>query len=274
MQKRVQIAAFVVLAVVVVALYGWSRYDPNAWNKKRSQNLKELSLNIEYECPMARFGELEDGGKQVCLHSFTPNLKNCIIYSIGVDGEWTFDQAIAAMGCQIYAFDPFIPHDTGDNFMNDPNIHYYKIGLSALDSPPGSKFMSLRQMMKMLGHTEITILKIDIESSEWPVLEAALTDESYDFGNQIQMLLMEVHFYDDSKIEKHAAALRAFTRKHDMYLYYIEENPRSCEYMPNRNVYRCIEVAYSKRVARSSSKPATTDISSSSAAASATPRAP
>jgi len=43
-----------------------------------------------------------DGQKAVCLDNGTvPALENCIIYSIGINDEWDFDEAMEAYGCQV-----------------------------------------------------------------------------------------------------------------------------------------------------------------------------
>ena len=33
---------------------------------------------------------------------------NCLIYSFGIAGDWTFEEAMAELGCTIRAFDPTI----------------------------------------------------------------------------------------------------------------------------------------------------------------------
>ena len=43
-----------------------------------------------------------DGQKAICLDKGTmPPLENCLIYSIGINDEWDFDEAMEAYGCQV-----------------------------------------------------------------------------------------------------------------------------------------------------------------------------
>ncbi len=51
-----------------------------------------------------------DGNKYVCLDYFYGDVKsgNCLIYSFGVAGDWTFEEAMAGLGCTVRAFDPTI----------------------------------------------------------------------------------------------------------------------------------------------------------------------
>jgi hypothetical protein len=43
-----------------------------------------------------------DGNKFVCLDNFYEDVKRgeCLIYSFGVAGDWTFEEAMASMGCR------------------------------------------------------------------------------------------------------------------------------------------------------------------------------
>lgn len=43
-----------------------------------------------------------DGQKAVCLdNGHLPSLENCLVYSIGINDEWDFDEAMEAYGCQV-----------------------------------------------------------------------------------------------------------------------------------------------------------------------------
>ena len=46
-----------------------------------------------------------DGQKAVCLDNGTvPSFENCLVYSIGINDEWDFDEAMETYGCQVYRF--------------------------------------------------------------------------------------------------------------------------------------------------------------------------
>ena len=55
-----------------------------------------------------------DGNKYVCLDQFYEDVLtgNCLIYSFGIAGDWTFEEAMADIGCIIRAFDPTIDGDS------------------------------------------------------------------------------------------------------------------------------------------------------------------
>ena len=131
----------------------------------------------------------------------------CVVYSIGIGSDTSFDNGIIKRypHCQVFAFDPSLNRKTGDTFLG-PNIHFFNIGLGATDVgilkdtsgkwtqrddpnfPSWSK-MRLRTIMKMLNHTYVDVLKIDIEGAEWRSM-----DPSWFKNPIIGQLLFEAHF--------------------------------------------------------------------------------
>ena len=52
-----------------------------------------------------------DGAYDLCIEDqFWPVLKSkdykCLMYSFGVGGDFTFDDAVAQRGCEVHSFDP------------------------------------------------------------------------------------------------------------------------------------------------------------------------
>ena len=68
-----------------------------------------------------------DGHKYVCMDELMSDIRNdeCLVYSFGIGGDWTFEDTMADFGCTVYAYDPTIDHP---EFHND-NIRFAKIGL-------------------------------------------------------------------------------------------------------------------------------------------------
>lgn len=122
-----------------------------------------------------------DGQKAICLDPEVapPNGrdKSCLIYSIGINNDWSFDDLMEKYGCRVFAFDPSMK-------MEDHNrssmIHFYKMGISDvdIDEKEGRKWKlrTLETIYKKLGHEGriIDYLKMDIEGSEWKVLPQIL----------------------------------------------------------------------------------------------------
>jgi FkbM family methyltransferase len=145
--------------------------------------------------------------------------KESIVYSFGVGEDISFDeQLIAAFGCTVYGFDPtpksikfieekgpiknytFLPFGIADvdgvkRFFLPENPAYVsgtflekKTEDDAGDNSlvvPVKKFSTI---VKALGHNKIDVLKLDIEGSEYSIL-----DDIFDSKVQIGQILIEFH---------------------------------------------------------------------------------
>ncbi|XP_057368021.2 uncharacterized protein LOC130689022 [Daphnia carinata] len=150
-----------------------------------------------------------DGQKAVCLDpavrperasgAWPPVTKKefseCLVYSFGIKNEWSFDEAMEALGCRVYAFDPSMNRSRHDH---TSKIHFYDLGLSdrdeqRLDSKTNWTMKSLDSIYhNLLGHGGqiIDYLKIDIEGDEWIVLPQILSSGMMD---HVRQMGVEIH---------------------------------------------------------------------------------
>ena len=120
------------------------RYSPSYWETVHidtlmgSEILQYFSWTNHSSCNLVHnFGGwiLEnpsglDGQKAVCIDpSVAPQPKNCIVYSFGINNEWSFDEDMEIYGCEVFAFDP-----SGMKHHNySQHIHFYSWGLGYQD---------------------------------------------------------------------------------------------------------------------------------------------
>ena len=72
-----------------------------------------------------------DGQKTICMDpEIKPEDDQCLVYSFGISGEWSFDEAMQAFGCQVHSFDPSM--DLGDH-QHSQNISFHNLGLGDRD---------------------------------------------------------------------------------------------------------------------------------------------
>jgi Methyltransferase domain len=180
--------------------------DPNQGTKNVA--IWELNnLDPFFSCPhIHRVGGRGDGPKWVCDPHCLAKKKDCLIYSIGSNGNYKFEDGIVSLlkehtgsetsmsnkwksNCEIHTFDPATNY--GREF--DPqvnNIHYHPWGLksSKEDARPG--FYSIQEIRKLLKHENrvIDIFKIDCESCEWSTYEDWLHPDV-----DIRQVLVETH---------------------------------------------------------------------------------
>ena len=144
-----------------------------------------------------------DGQKTVCMDpEIVPVSASCIVYSFGINNEWSFDRTFEQFGCDVYAFDPSM-NMKDNNFTR--RIHFYQLGISNKDNDHGVKNWKLRTLdsiYKMLepvhGPKVIDYLKIDVESAEWDALPQILRTGMLD---KVRQLALEIHFEPHDKLE-------------------------------------------------------------------------
>lgn len=136
-----------------------------------------------------------------------------IIYSFGVGEDISFDlQLINEFNCQIFAFDPtpksieFVSKNRIDNFnfypfglLNyDGNVTFYmpensnNVSCTTFATSSGKKISvpvkKFETIIKSLNHKKIALLKLDIEGSEYDVLNDILNSKV-----EIAQILIEFH---------------------------------------------------------------------------------
>ncbi|KAF7334936.1 Methyltranfer-dom domain-containing protein [Mycena venus] len=141
--------------------------------------------------PVYRVGTMGDGGKWVCGLERATHHPNCVIYSMGVERQSSFEQEVLRQSkdCQVYGFDFSVsqwgPELLADTEVND-RAHFFPYKIGAVDNHEVTpKQYSLQGIMKELGHDFIDIWKvcappcpihppIDIEGSEFAALSAVI----------------------------------------------------------------------------------------------------
>jgi FkbM family methyltransferase len=158
------------------------------------------------------------------------NRKDCIVYSFGIQKDWSFDAAIAQLGCEVWSYDPS-SLQLKDHSDLDKNVHFQRVGVGikestrwivedpnhggkwndvdgpSVDGAHKFQIKSLRTLMQENGHDRIDLLKIDVEGTEWGLLkewvaekeliqERATTTPHQDILlDRIGQLVAEVHFW-------------------------------------------------------------------------------
>lgn len=144
-----------------------------------------------------------DGQKAVCLDTTVrPEAYKCLVYSFGINNEWSFDEALEKYGCEVFSFDPSM-NETNHNHSNW--IYFYNLGLSDRDYFDEANnwtlktLSSIHQMLLPVHGSEIIdYLKIDIEFAEWNVLPQILKSGMI---NKVRQMGVEFHLRNDSSLE-------------------------------------------------------------------------
>ena len=225
-----------------------------AWSNHSSCKLSHDFGGILWESIPMTSVRGYDGQKAVCIQpeSVAPPVnKSCIVYSFGINYEWSFDDAMESYGCQVYAFDPSMDKE-GERFDHSPGVHFYKIGLGAKDETPanGPVVHTLQSIRQLLGHQDrvIDYLKIDIEGSEWDVLPQLMGTGEL---THVRQMGVEIHLpccnSSTAAIQKAAGVLRTLERDFGMVRFDAKHNPWSLvnfTLMGNCEIPFCHEIAW------------------------------
>lgn len=175
-----------------------------------------------------------DGGKWICGMRNILQRNDCVIYSFGSNGDTTFEQAVLnGTRCEVFTFDPTLNADQEALVKSVAGLQFYPWGLVSRDeaNKEGSQahgtMHSLEQIMKMLNHTWVDVLKLDIEGYENAVLQEFA-------GNvpPVTQLLVELHIFPSfNSYPKDVAATLMAVRQAGFKVFRKEPNnlwPHEC----------------------------------------------
>jgi len=152
--------------------------------------------------------------KAVCNPEQLQRVERCVIYSFGVGWDTTFEISMLrfAPHCKVRVFDPttsaekfwqLVKAQTPDGEVPPapPALDFVQVGLAAESSEnyregmlwnnkESINVMTLGDIMKKQGDEHLTILKVDIEGSEWTALPQSVESGAM---AKVDQLLLEVH---------------------------------------------------------------------------------
>ena len=158
-------------------------------------------------------GNYDDDSKFICgLESPVFQQEGCIIYSIGSNNQFGFEEALLNQTkCDIHTFDCTGPITRFNQKPKNPRSHFHHICLSHeyVPAPPScqkprdicGEMMTLSQLQAKLNHTSLALLKMDVEGYEIPMFK------SWWVGNETAKMPAQI------VVEIHYATYRNFAAK-------------------------------------------------------------
>lgn len=196
------------------------------------QNNWEPSFTCQHERRVGRWG---DGGKWICdPHRIAANNGSCLVYSIGSNNDFSFEEGILrdiSPACEIHTFDPTVGNQPS-NLPKGGHVHFHPWGLS--DRVDGD-YKTFGEMAKTLGHAkqEIDIMKIDCEGCEWSSFKSW-----FEGGISVRQILIELHSGTEGGPDAvPALAFMTYLQKAGYVIFHKEPNTLGCR-------GECIEYAF------------------------------
>lgn len=175
--------------------------------------------------------------------------KNSIVYSVGIGNDVSFDLSIISKyKCKIFAYDPtpkvsvwiekqalpseflFFPIGLSDHVgnltfytpINEMNISHTSVQIGSA-IPVEVECMNLAHMMFLNSHSQIDLLKLDIEGFEFAVIDDILNSSI----RPRQLLIEFHHFFPGFGNDKTELAIQKL-KSYNYLLYYVSDS--FCEY--------------------------------------------
>jgi FkbM family methyltransferase len=152
--------SFLLRAIDVYQELEYETHEPLSTRSSIDEIFSLLKPKANYS--LVRFGDNKDGGYLLadCIKEFSQ------VFSIGVGDNTSFDEAISEIVMSVFMIDHSV-----DIYPKRPNITFIKKKLvpNVTDS---SLEISLSELCGELDNSNPTILKMDIEGSEWAILES------------------------------------------------------------------------------------------------------
>ncbi|KAI1697267.1 methyltransferase domain-containing protein [Ditylenchus destructor] len=164
---------------------------------------------------MVRIGIVDDGGKWMCNPHKMRKMRNCTIYSLGINNEPSFEESLQTYvghQCSLRCIDKDDQTPETIQRIKESNGVFMKALIDATTVESKSQY-SFSDLLYVFGDNRIDILKVDIESAEFLIEDQFLSVP-------VCQLLIEVH---------PRSALQALNflkkmSKHGFYLFSYEIN--------------------------------------------------
>merc|ERR1719197_244129 len=165
----------------------------------------------------------------------------CVMYSFGSSGDSCFESDFSRLlpNCEVHIFDPTSEEVNG-------NWTYHKYGLGGENhrettfwnqrtqcktSCENCQMKTLKEIMRLLGHTHVDVMKVDIDGAEWRSFDSMFQD----FGSTlpISQILLEATGLDIPRIPptdlRPDVSLLHALRERGFRVFSMEPNLGSCK---------------------------------------------
>lgn len=172
--------------------------------------------------------------------------KHCRVYSfgLGVDDR-SLERSLARSGCEVHCFDPSLkqPH------LQQTEMWLHRLSVDWRDPNPAivaqrqyANTKKLATILNDFGHREVDVLKADMESAEWKILENLVLEGVLDSVGQ---LLLEIHLHwagfevggDDPSVVRYWFSLLKELERANFQLFHVHSDPNKPHLFLHKNVF-------------------------------------
>ncbi|KAE8602707.1 hypothetical protein XENTR_v10014089 [Xenopus tropicalis] len=173
--------------------------------------------------------------------------KQCRVYSLGLgEDDNNFEVNMASRGCEVHRFDPSI---ASTQIHEGERLWHHRLSIDWRDPKPAIATHKLHITTKKLGtilnefgHWKIDVLKADMESAEWKILENLILEGVVE---QIGQLIFEIHLHwpgfevsgNDSSVVRYWYSLFKELERKDFKLFYTYKDLSKPQRFLKKEIY-------------------------------------
>uniref|UniRef100_A0A4W5LPX1 Methyltransferase like 24 n=1 Tax=Hucho hucho TaxID=62062 RepID=A0A4W5LPX1_9TELE len=203
------------------------------------------------ESPVVQGGqEGPEGRWAVCLDSRYSlaqriHIQHCRVYSLGLGMEdKTLERSLARAGCEVHCFDPSLRHA----HLQESDMWLHRLSVDWRDPNPAipaqrqhSNTKKLATILNDFGHRQVDVLKADMESAEWKILENLVLEGVL---SSVGQLLLEIHLHwagfevggDDPSVVRYWFSLLKELERAHFRLFHYHSDPAKPRLFLHRNI--------------------------------------
>ncbi|XP_037306201.2 probable methyltransferase-like protein 24 isoform X1 [Pungitius pungitius] len=234
--------------------------DWEPWAGERHSLQEEAERFLDYittpQVPCASLAGVEaapegtKGAWAACLdpnYSLTHRIrsKHCRVYSFGLgEDDRSLERSLAQAGCEVHCFDPSQkqPHlQQADMWLHRLTVDWRDPNPAVAAQRPYASTKKLATILNDFGHREVDVLKADMESAEWKILENLILEGVLDSVGQ---LLLEIHLHwagfevggDDPTVVRYWFSLLRELERANFRLFHVDSDPGAPHLFLHKNV--------------------------------------
>ena len=126
---------------------------------------------------LVRIGFIGDGGKWICNPSRIRDIPECVVYSLGIANEPSFEESFqnfTQYTCLLRSLDKDAQNQRTMERITAANGVFMKALITSKTDKAASRY-SLKDVLSTFGDTRIDILKIDIEGAEFLIQDELIS---------------------------------------------------------------------------------------------------
>uniref|UniRef100_A0A3B4A1D1 Methyltransferase domain-containing protein n=1 Tax=Periophthalmus magnuspinnatus TaxID=409849 RepID=A0A3B4A1D1_9GOBI len=191
------------------------------------------------------------GAWAVCLdpqYSLTHSIKgkHCRVYSFGLGADdWSLEQSLVRSGCDVHCFDPSLKQ----SHLQKAKMWLHRLSVDWRDPNPAlvaqhqhANTKKLATILNDFGHRRVDMLKADMESAEWKILENLILEGVL---ASVGQLLLEVHLHwagfevpgDEPSVVRYWFSLLKELEHANFRLFHVHSNPSKPRVFLHKNIF-------------------------------------